>query len=273
MIKLFENYNEIAEICKKYDIRNWTLNGDGSIDVSSAPQIDVDNSVSLHGNDLTKLPLKFGRVSGYFDCSGNYLTTLEGAPNWVGDSFYCNRNRLTTLNKAPREVGESFFCQDNKLTSLEGAPNWLGGGFYCCRNNLTTLEGAPNLVGAYFDCKNNYLMNLEGAPKEVRGYFNCDYNNLTSLEGAPREVCGDIFFKKNNLPEYFNRFIELNRPLLITGPKWDEYCSIIKQIFKWQDDYELWKNPKIFKEKFKRMMVDIQENDLPHVKIRFPKYD
>ena len=168
MIKLFENYNQIAEICEEYKIENWTLNADGSI--------DVVGDIKLWDRDLIELPLKFGRVDGYFDFSHNNLTTLEGCP---------------------REVG---------------------------------------------------------------GYFNCMYNKLTTLEGAPR-VGGYFYFTNDNLPEYLIRFVKLNR---YSQP-------IIKQILKWQDEYELWKNPEIFAEKFKRMMEDIQENDLPDIKIKFPR--
>jgi len=31
--RLFENHDEIHKICKEYGIENYTINGDGSIDV------------------------------------------------------------------------------------------------------------------------------------------------------------------------------------------------------------------------------------------------
>lgn len=46
----------IESICKKYNIKNYTINSDGTI--------DVYGNVILSRNYLTKLPLKFGRVSG-----------------------------------------------------------------------------------------------------------------------------------------------------------------------------------------------------------------
>jgi len=85
-----------------------------------------------------KLKIRFGKVSGYFYCSDNNLTTLEGAPNKVVGSFYCSNNKLTTLDGAPQYVEGSFTCNDNNLVSLEGAPNEVCGNF-CCYNN-------PNLV-------------------------------------------------------------------------------------------------------------------------------
>ena len=71
-LKLFENFEDIHEICKICGIENYTINPDGSI--------DVDGNVNLYEMELTKLPLKFNNVSGYFNCSWNDLTTLEGCP-------------------------------------------------------------------------------------------------------------------------------------------------------------------------------------------------
>ncbi len=33
-LKLFESFEDIDEICKKYSIENYTINTDGSIDVN-----------------------------------------------------------------------------------------------------------------------------------------------------------------------------------------------------------------------------------------------
>ncbi len=103
---------EIIDICTEYGIENYTINPDGSI--------DVNGNVVLVTLGLTKLPLKFNRVSGYFNCTDNELTSLVGSPNYVGDSFYCYNNQLTSIEGSPEHVGGSFSCSFNKLTSLEG---------------------------------------------------------------------------------------------------------------------------------------------------------
>ena len=72
---------EIHDICKKYYIRNYKINPDGSI--------DVNGNVDLSYMGLTKIPLKFNKVNGWFDCSYNKLTSLEGCPKEVEWSFYC----------------------------------------------------------------------------------------------------------------------------------------------------------------------------------------
>ena len=122
-LRLFEAFEDIDSICKKYNIVNYTINNDGSV--------DVDGDVNLRNKGLTKLPLKFGSVTGNFYCHRNRLTTLEGAPSYVGGDLYCNNNKLTSLEGCPDHVGGDFNCSNNKLASLEGGPIHVGAGFYC----------------------------------------------------------------------------------------------------------------------------------------------
>ena len=62
----------IHSVCKKYDIKNYTINDDYSL--------DVIGNVNLNWFSLPQIPLKFNIVSGNFSCSNNKLTTLEGCP-------------------------------------------------------------------------------------------------------------------------------------------------------------------------------------------------
>ena len=151
-IKLFESFKDIKSICKKYGIKNYTINSDGSV--------DVDGHVNLSNYGFAKLPLKFGRVSGVFDCGLNKLTTLEGSPRKVGGTLDCSYNKLTTLEGAPEMVDRHFNCENNYLTTLEGAPREVGGVFSCKNNQLTTLEGAPERVGESFLCRSNPVFNI-----------------------------------------------------------------------------------------------------------------
>jgi hypothetical protein len=111
----------ISLICEKYKITNYTINSDGSIDVNG----DVD----LAGFDLTELPLTFNKVNGYFNCSYNKLTTLEGCPKWIGGWFSCHDNQLTSLEFSPDYVGGYFSCIWNKLTD-NYCESEIGGYFY-----------------------------------------------------------------------------------------------------------------------------------------------
>ena len=98
----------ISSICKQYNIKNYTINDDGTI--------DVDGNVDLYYMELTELPLIFNKVTGYFDCSRNKLTSLKGSPVWVGGSFSCANNKLLSLEFSPDYVDRDFWCRYNKLT-------------------------------------------------------------------------------------------------------------------------------------------------------------
>jgi hypothetical protein len=172
-LKLFESMTEIEveKICKKYNIRNWTLNPDGTV--------DVDGNVDLSVQKLSKLPLKFGRVTGSFWCENNKLTSLEGCPTEIRGDFSCAGNQLTSLEGCPREIGGNFYCQSNQLTSLEGCPTEIGGNFYCSYNQLTSLKGAPEYIEGEVDfIPNNNLpeyikqiVDLNSYDKDIQKYI------------------------------------------------------------------------------------------------------
>jgi hypothetical protein len=144
--KIFESKEDIDEFCRQYNIYNYTINEDDSI--------NVQGNVDLWGDGFTKIPLNFNRVSGYFDCQSNQLTSLEGCPKYVGDYFDHSNNELTSLEGGPKYVGGFFTCGNNKITSLEGCPKYVGGFFNCRHNNITSLEGCE-YVGDHFYCNYN----------------------------------------------------------------------------------------------------------------------
>ena len=111
--------------------------------------VDVDGGIVLT-RKVSRLPVRFENVTGWFDCSINKLTTLQGAPSHVGGVFDCGDNMLMSLAYAPVYVGRDFLCQYNKLTDLKGAPDSVGVDFNCVGNPLRSLEGAPSHVKAQF---------------------------------------------------------------------------------------------------------------------------
>ena len=162
--------------------------------------IDYKGNVDWELKNLTRIPIRFRSVTGYFFCFSNHLTTLAGAPAEVGGDFICSHNHLTTLAGAPGHVDGYFSCSYNHLTNLEHAPGRVGGGFRCSHNHLTTLEHAPGHVGGDFICSDNHLTTLEHAPARVGRDFFCSDNHLTTLAGAPGHVDGDFYCYHNHLP-------------------------------------------------------------------------
>ena len=116
-LKLFESFEDIDEICKQYDIKNYTINTDGSI--------DVDGIVNLWNKKLAKLPLKFNKINGDFDCDDNKLTSLEGSPVEVNGNFLCHNNKLTFFQFAPKIIRGDFICTDNNIKTFEYFPSFV----------------------------------------------------------------------------------------------------------------------------------------------------
>jgi hypothetical protein len=131
--------NSIHDICKEYNITNYTINDDGSI--------DVNGDVNLWGKGLTELPLVFNKVSGWFDCVRNNLTSLKGSPRWVGSDFNCYRNQLTSLEFSPNYVGGDFSCEYNDLTD-NYCDSEISKGFY------TSLEQDGLIINGYYRATN-----------------------------------------------------------------------------------------------------------------------
>jgi hypothetical protein len=206
-MKLFRYKNFIKEskedidlICKKFGIKNYTINEDS---------VDVDGNVHLHEKRLTKLPLKFGKVSGNFYCSFNELKSLSGAPLSVGGHFSCHGNKLISLEGAPISVGRDFYCDSNQLKSLEGSPLSVGGGFYCNSNQLISLEGISG---------------------RISGAIYCHYNKLRDVKGVKDGWLGDFSVDGNPVYEIFKLFPE---------DKWDEVIEILNEYEVIRDDGNL----------------------------------
>ncbi len=151
--KIFESNTEIDKICRKYKIKNYTINSDNSV--------DVDGNVELWDRRLESIPLNFNIVNGYFNCNNNNLISLKGCPVRIGDWFYCYRNNLTSLQYSPRYMENSYFsCNGNQIESLQYCTELIRGYFSCDNNKLTSLEHHPTVYGE-FVCRNNQINTFE----------------------------------------------------------------------------------------------------------------
>ena len=139
--RIFMNENEVIEV-DRIDQTNYNE--------YIGKTVKVTGDVNLRDLGLTKIAINFTEVGGFFICSNNQLTSLEGAPKKVGGNFYCSRNQLTSLVGAPEKVGGCFWCYSNKLTSLEGSPEKVGGSFWCYNNKLKSTKGKPEFIGGEF---------------------------------------------------------------------------------------------------------------------------
>ena len=146
--RIFENKNnsELIKQLKNYYIYNYTINSDGTI--------DIDGDVNIAGKHLTKIPFKFGKVTGNFICSSNKLTSLDGCPREVDGYFSCSYNKLRDLIGGPQEVGNSYHCYNNQLESLEGCAGDIGDNLNCSSNKLEMLDCSSVINGNIY-CRDN----------------------------------------------------------------------------------------------------------------------
>ena len=91
--------NEIISSVDKdkiLEIFNEHFKYNGEITIDDNGFISCSGGIRLVSK-LSKLPVKFLKVDGSFDCSNNQLTTLVGSPTSISGGFYCYKNQLTTL--------------------------------------------------------------------------------------------------------------------------------------------------------------------------------
>ena len=119
------NIEQYFKIDGTYELKDGLYNVKGDVDLIKK---------------VEKLPVKFGMVTGTFNCSYNMLTSLKGCPKQVGGTFYCYHNNLTNLKGAPTQIGGNFSCSKNNLTSLKGCPTHVGGHFVCDMKLYNTKE-------------------------------------------------------------------------------------------------------------------------------------
>ena len=129
-----ESKRDIHSICDEYGINDYTINPDGSIDVDG----NIILSYDFERGELSKIPLKFAKVTGDFECDRNQLTTLKGSPKSVGGNFYCHSNQLTSLEGLP-EIGGYINCRRNQITDFRGVSEFFEGLFYCEGNPIEEI--------------------------------------------------------------------------------------------------------------------------------------
>jgi hypothetical protein len=177
--KIFESNSQIDTICEKYNIKNYTINSDNSV--------DVDGKVYFCDKKLESIPLNFNTVNGYFSCSWNNLTSLKGCPIRVGDGFYCYNNRLTSLQYSPQYMEN--------------------GDYYCSWNKIESLQYCTELIRDYFSCDNNKLTSLEHHPT-VYGEFSCWNNQINTFENF-YYYKEDVYFRFNPIYDIYELFNDM----------------------------------------------------------------
>jgi len=110
-MKLTEITSDIDAICKEYGIKNYTINNDGSIDVTGNADMSWFN--------IRNFPVTFGRVTGNFDCSGNrLLNTLKNVPHTVDGDFSCGNCPTVSKLIRVKEINGKLNLFTTPITNL-----------------------------------------------------------------------------------------------------------------------------------------------------------
>lgn len=283
-IKLYEelnNFENIKHYCELYNITDYTINPDNSIDVNG----DVNLSIN---KGLLRIPLKFKNVYGNFECMDTSIETLEGCPEYVGGHFDIARNEnLKSLRYSPKKVKGYFDCQSCNLTSLRGCAIDVGDSFDCGFNeNLKSLKYSPKYLGSDFECIECDLTSLEGIPNIINGDLFINFNtSLKSLRHLPSKIYGDFEFTYCNIKNFKNTkstiignlngtnndITTLDNFPTVEGDIFLSYESLpdkiiynrnrVKEIINNQNFYKIWNEDGSFNVKRFNIMIDDIRND------------
>ncbi len=87
--KLTDEEIQLIVFLEKCTIGKWTINKKTGL-------VDIEGNFDCAKKKLKDFKgVRFGVVTGDFNCDDNKLTSLEGAPQEVGGSFYCYENPIT----------------------------------------------------------------------------------------------------------------------------------------------------------------------------------
>jgi len=142
--------DRIDTICEQYNIKNYLINADGSL--------DVNGSVNISLNGLLAIPLRFNNVTGSFYCNYNSLTSLLGCPKYVGGTFDCANNALVSINFAPNKIHRDFLCEQNPLSDLVGGPSYVNGDYSAYNTHIQTLVGCAETINGNLQVSQNHLL-------------------------------------------------------------------------------------------------------------------
>jgi hypothetical protein len=180
--KISKLKREISNRCIGLRISNFSINDDGSINVTG----DLRISDSFYDRDLE--PLHFKKVDGNVTVGSFYrLSEIPVIVDEVTGDWNCYNTRLDNLKGSPREVGGSYYCRRNNVRTLEGAPVHVGGNFDVSNNMIDSLVGSPRFIGGRFDIGDNRLTSFEGAPKYIGDYFDISNNRISSFDHLPED--------------------------------------------------------------------------------------
>jgi hypothetical protein len=166
MLKRFGEFNEgilnrfkIRMLLNKYDIKNYIINSDLTIDVNGSVVFEELELTNYKNEFIERIPFNFNKVEGNFYCAKNNLKSLKGSPKYVGGNYNCSYNNLSTLDGCPVYIGGMLNFKRNSIHNLDVAPKETVNGFYADQNPISDILDHfkylfhSHSMGNYFDNK------------------------------------------------------------------------------------------------------------------------
>lgn len=177
--KLNKEYRDIKKFCDNYLNTTYTINKDYSV--------DVHGNAYLRNAGLTKIPVKFNKIDGKFDCSLNELTSLKNCPNIVNGDF-------------------DF--EENQITSLEYFPTHIQGKVNGSHNQITDISKIQNMNIKSLDLERNYLTNISPEQYKYTRTNRCPIDRFLGILSTPHLLDIRVFdvTKKQELCERVEEF-------------------------------------------------------------------
>jgi hypothetical protein len=162
ILNIFRNIR-IRYLCRKYFIRNYHINEDGSV--------DVNGSVVLDHINLKKIPITFNRVLGDFWCQGNELTSFENFPKVIGGRLKASRNKINSLVGFPKFLNSPdrgwhqlmvrIDLSNNNIRTFDGVSNiYDGNGIGYINLNSNPINKPWNFINKNYDGKVDELLDM-----------------------------------------------------------------------------------------------------------------
>lgn len=98
---------EVEKLCKKYNLRFYTINDDLSV--------DVEDNVELSRKYLDYIPLNFNYVKYTFFCDLNDLSSFKGCPKEIGGDLRITSNDIDNLDYFPRKIDGNIHIYFNPI--------------------------------------------------------------------------------------------------------------------------------------------------------------
>ena len=168
---MYTNKEDIAKWLRKYDIDDYTINEDLTVDVEGNVYLDrafmgqskeewLEELESYNEHTDPEAQIDFELCDdGSYEGNGSHHVYEEKTDQVyelpiqfgrVSGNFWINHNELRTLKGCPHTVGLSFSCENNELHSLASAPATIGHHFWCEANPLEEIGDIKTHIGGQF---------------------------------------------------------------------------------------------------------------------------